>query len=481
MGEFPELFVFGGVMDRRTGESIQIRNPYVSQADRFAVSLKHMADTFLMMEEAKENFTKDEIREMCEGVSGKVCASCERRRECFERNREEVYQLVFELLDTIESYGVELNIETKRNLQKRCIRAPKFLRETLHVFQDAKQRMLWNNRIVQNRESCAVQLDTFAKMIQQATRELEASIFQDPPLEKKIRMQMKKSGIRMLSSVFFVNAHGRYEMHLTLKAEKGICATTRMAARILSTCTGRRMCPAQDERPVLGQEYGTLVFVEGPRYHILHGISRIGKECQQISGDNFVMLTLPGGQEAMVLSDGMGSGERASQESAMIVEMLEELLQAGFPPETALQMMNTALVMGREEVCFSTVDISCFDLYAGECRFLKAGASTTFIRKKDRMEHIYSGSLPLGVVPRQVMEDTRRTLEVGDVIVMLTDGVMDALPPGRQEELLDLIISGTSIENPKELAHYILEKVLELSSGEPKDDMTILVAGIWEV
>ena len=34
----------------------------------------------------------------------------------------------------------------------------------------------------------------------------------------------------------------------------------------------------------------------------------------------------------------------------MVVEMLEELLGAGFPVKTAVQMMNTALVIGREEV-----------------------------------------------------------------------------------------------------------------------------------
>ena len=47
--------------------------------------------------------------------------------------------------------------------------------------------------------------------------------------------------------------------------------------------------------------------------------------------------------------------------------------------------------------------------------------------------------------------------------------------------MLDLIIGGTSLENPKELAHYILQSVLELTNGEPKDDMTVLVAGIWEM
>ena len=44
----------------------------------------------------------------------------------------------------------------------------------------------------------------------------------------------------------------------------------------------------------------------------------------------------------MALSDGMGSGERAFRESTMVVEMLEELLNAGFPVKTAVQIMNTA-------------------------------------------------------------------------------------------------------------------------------------------
>ena len=85
----------------------------------------------------------------------------------------------------------------------------------------------------------------------------------------------------------------------------------------------------------------------------------------------------------------------------MLVEMLEELLGAGFPVETALSMINTALVMGREEVRFSTVDMSIFDLYNGKCEFVKAGAAVTFLRTKDGVEHIRSESLPLGVIQRQ--------------------------------------------------------------------------------
>ena len=127
------------------------------------------------------------------------------------------------------------------------------------------------------------------------------------------------------------------------------------------------------------------------------------------------------------------------------------------------------------------VDMSIFDLYNGKCEFVKAGAAVTFLRTKDGVEHIRSESLPLGVIQRQQSEKETRQLESGDVVVMVSDGILDALPAGEQEHLLDLMIGGSPLENPEELANYILDKVLELAAGKAGDDMTVLVAGIWKM
>lgn len=458
-----------------------VLNPYVTQVERFAVSLHHLGERFLRVEEPREVFLEEEIDVMCEFVMDKVCKGCDRREICMKEEKVKIHHMVREILYAVEIYGIELHMELKRRLQTECILAPRFLRETLETFQNAKKELLWQNKMIRNRENYAVQLDEFAQMIRHTMRELDASIFQDAPLERKIRSQLKRVGVRLLSSVFFVNPKGQYEIHITAKSEKGRCVSSKFVAAVVSKCTGRRMCLAPGERNVVGQEYGTMVCVEGPRFYTMQGVARIGKGCEKISGDSFAMVSLPGGQEAAIISDGMGSGEQALKESALVIEMLEELLQAGFPKETAFSMMNTALVMGREDVCFSTLDLSVFDLYTGACEFFKAGAATTFVRRKDKMEHIYSESLPLGVVHSQKIEKECCQLETGDMVIMVTDGVLDALPSGEQEQLLDLMILGSPIQNPKELAHYILEKVLELGKTPPADDMTVLVAGIWHI
>ncbi len=352
--------------------------------------------------------------------------------------------------------------------------------EDWNACEDIKDR-LWEQKMSLNREGCAVQLDAFAQMIQHSTHELDASIFADEHLEKKLKTKMGKIGIKLLSSVFFVTENGRYEIHVTVRAMKGYCVETRELARIISKCAGRTMCPEKNEKIAVGNEYCTISFVESTVFHTLQGVAKIGKGCDKISGDNFSMIELPGGKQGIILSDGMGAGEGANRESTMVVEVLEELLEAGFPKETAFQMLNTALVIGREEIRFSTVDMSLFDLYTGKCEIVKAGASTTFLKRGNCVEGIRSTSLPLGVVSKLELDQTELELQDGDMLIMVTDGVMDALPVGEQDLLMRMIMEGTNLQNPKEMAHHVLEQVLECSGEVPLDDMTVLVVGIWSL
>lgn len=456
-------------------------NPYVVQMDRFADSLRHLSEKFLHLEDYKGSFTRDEVEEMFLRVSEKVCSKCERKQWCLVEDRVHTSQMVYEILCTVEEYGAELNIETKRRLQKKCLMAPRFLREMLEVFENAKQRLLWNNQIVQNRQGCAVQLNSFANVIRNTVREIDAGIFEDEHLEKRIKNRLKRIGVKVISSVFLLTRQGCYEIHLTLRTGKGQCLQTKEIARVISECVGRTMVPEQGERMVVGEEYCTVVWVEGPRFHTLQGVARIGKGCDSISGDTFLMKNLPGGKQGVVLSDGMGSGEAAYRESAMVVEMMEELLMSGFPADTAVQLMNTALVTGREEVRFSTIDMCLFDLYQGECEFVKAGASSTFIRHDGKTERITSDTLPIGVLPEISLKRVTRQLSDGDFVVFMTDGVLDALPAVEQEALMGTFIGGNNINNPGELAHHVLGQVLEWTGEPPMDDMTVIAVGIWRI
>ena len=120
------------------------------------------------------------------------------------------------------------------------------------------------------------------------------------------------------------------------------------------------------------------------------------------------------------------------------------------------------MILQRKGGMFSSLDVCSLDLYTGICEFLKAGAATTFIRRGNWVETITSTSMAAGLVQKLEFEKTTKKLYDGDYLVMVTDGVLQA-----QEQM------------PKELGRYLLEKTLQYADYRAKDDMTVLVAGIW--
>ena len=173
------------------GQSLH-SSPYVEQIEKYANSLKQLSQTFLGLEEKRQAFSDEEIEGMFSRVRGKVCGKCEKCGWCWGENFVHTYQMGYEILSAVDHYGNELNTETKRKLMQRCIMAPRFLREMLEGFHDARQNMIWVNRMARSREGCAIQMDTFADMIQSTARELENSIFTDERLEKKVGTAPRK-------------------------------------------------------------------------------------------------------------------------------------------------------------------------------------------------------------------------------------------------------------------------------------------------
>ena len=61
----------------------------------------------------------------------------------------------------------------------------------------------------------------------------------------------------------------------------------------------------------------------------------------------------------------------------------------------------------------------------------------------------------------------------------MSDGVVDALPFADKEGRMCKILESISAANPSAFAAKILEEVLGFCEDERRDDMTVLVLGIW--
>lgn len=342
-----------------------------------------------------------------------------------------------------------------------------------------KVHAAWNARMDEQRVAVATQLTEISEIMEGAIRRAYDTK-EDTSLERQLKRLLYKRGILLKKVYVYDNEEQRKEVYLTIRTRKKRCISNKDAAECLSEAMGSPMMPSHEARAFVRNEFTSTCFVEKTNFEVVYGVERCVGDYQQISGDSFSFLQKEEGQFLASLSDGMGTGLNAYQESEKVVDLLEQFLEAGFSKETAVKMINSALVLRDQGKTFSTIDISSIDLYSGVCEFLKIGAATSFIKRGNWVEAITSTSLPAGVFQQTDYEKTCRKLYDGDMVIMVTDGVLDVLPMEHQEKLMKDIILEHQTNNPKELADYILSRVRQYKSGRFLDDMTVLVMGIWK-
>jgi len=328
--------------------------------------------------------------------------------------------------------------------------------------------------------AAAVQLNETANLLESMCGYLTQEQQDEQELFEQIKQELKRNRVLVREGSIVALSNGRKRIKLLLKTEDRRILTAKEAAQIISQVAGQRFCPSNDGRTIINGEYAWVIFLEDTNFMILQGTASLNKNGEKISGDNFSCTALAEGRYLMGIVDGMGSGETANEESEEVIELLEELIRAGFQEAAALSMVNAVLSGGEQEESSTTVDLALTDLYTGTCNFLKSGAAATFIRRNHWVEVLKSTSLPIGILPEPDCECTAKKLYDGDYIVMLSDGVLEAIDGEEKEEELGRILMDLTLQNPKEMAEYILNYAMERSNGVARDDMTVLVTGIWK-
>lgn len=197
------------------------------------------------------------------------------------------------------------------------------------------------------------------------------------------------------------------------------------------------------------------------------GAYQIPRGKNNVCGDCYETFTDPHGNLYIILSDGMGTGSRARVDSAMACMVLSKLLKSGISLPAALETVNTVLMVKSADESYATLDICRIDLNSGECAVYKAGASTTYIKSADKLVRAALSSPPAGVGGRLSVPAQKFTVGAGDVIVMMTDGVVP------DEQWLSLELSKPS--EPYELSERIA-KAARRSDARDDDISVISVA-----
>ena len=173
-----------------------------------------------------------------------------------------------------------------------------------------------------------------------------------------------------------------------------------------------------------------------PRLRVERGAARSPMAAGLPSGDCCRVCRLDGARLLALVSDGMGSGPDAAGESAAAARLLTLLMRAGADPELAAEAANALLMERGVEDMFATADALILDLATGAAAFLKLAACPTLILRGGEVLQVSGGRLPLGILEGVRPQVTRARLMAGDAVLLVSDGIFDALGPDALEALL---------------------------------------------
>ena len=263
---------------------------------------------------------------------------------------------------------------------------------------------------------------------------------------------------------------GARQMEIVAALGRGVWSPE-LAARAsveLSRTFGRAYAPGEG---VGGRE---IKFVRLPRLRASASASCHSRQAGVPSGDSHAIRSLEGDRLLLMLSDGMGSGEAAARESAQTLRLLGQFLAADVPKSLALETVNELMLARTDSDMFATVDLCVIDLASGVAEFSKLAACRSLIVRREEVLTVEGGRLPLGILEGVRPSVCRVQLEPGDVVVMASDGVMEAV----DEETLARLLIDHSRQPPEMLAETIVTRVEQLADPARRDDMTALCARI---
>jgi len=465
----------------RISYSRRMRDITVQKLRRFARAFGEMAKTFQEISETRTPTDRQDINVLFDRVADRICSDCSSCLHCWERNFYDTYQVMFKIVEKLEAKGRVEESDIPGYFLDRCARISDFVNAVNNMYELFKVGVIWKSKLDESLSVISRQFEGMSGVISTLAGEIDTEVNFLTPLEEQISAALHHMGIKVREVIVYKNNWGKYEANVLHNACGGARVCISAIEKAVSDAVGKKMTRVNEDCVKERDGSCSIKLIEAENLRITTGIARIPKYGSEVSGDSFTFMNGENGKHTMALSDGMGTGYSAAAQSRAVINMLESFFESGFDKEMAVSLVNSALMLKSNEDLSCTIDISIIDLFNGEVEFVKIGAAPTYIKRADTVEIIRAATLPAGILPGIDAELARRRVEAGDMIIMVTDGIIDSFSgdlPG--EKSLLKFIQKMDCLNPQKIADSILEEADRYCGNKPCDDMTVLVAKVWK-
>lgn len=206
----------------------------------------------------------------------------------------------------------------------------------------------------------------------------------------------------------------------------------------------------------------------------------------QIGGDFYDFIWHDPAHLGLVVGDVAGKAISAALYMARVTSELRSRAAIARTPARLLRRVNQEIAQLGDDGMFATLVYCIYDLENQSLVFTNAGHCTPLLRRGERvfpLEAERAHTPPLGVTPELEAGEARVQLQTGDMLIMVSDGILEARDARGIEYGLSRLSRciRTATGTAEDVVKAILADVDHHTQDQPQgDDMTIVAMAIAE-
>ena len=398
-----------------------------------------------------------------------VCKECDNFLRC-KKNERAIGNDINKMIDIGFAKGKLSLIDLPNDISTTCIHPNNVLYGLNKLLADYRNRLIENENLSVGRKLIASEAFGIAEVLQGLALESGQLLKFNNKLERLLFDKLVKGGF-IVSELLLFGEEDRLTVNLIITMKEFSMLSLQ---NLISQTLGINMIVV--DKVTISQEKLYLSFKKANDYDAVFGIAKRTKDGSVASGDTYSMTKISSDKYLVALSDGMGSGKDAENVSSVSLSLIESFYKAGLNENLILDTVNKLLTINTEDY-FTALDISVINLNTCSADFIKYGAPYGFIISENGIKIIEGCSLPLGIIDGLKPSIATTTLNEGDMILLVTDGISDAF--NNSGAIIDYLRT-LPAKNPQSLADEVLSYAIALNNGEIKDDMTALAVRVYK-
>lgn len=454
----------------------KLRDVTASRVEQFSSLFQTLSNSF---SNPGVEDTDRETDAFLSNVTACTCQTCFRKEHCWVKNFDQTYDLMTQIMNETGEGNKEISDpKLKRALNDHCIKANKVVEAILEEQKSYGQQAKLKQKVKESRRLVAEQLRGVSQVMGDFASEIKRERDTHQLQEEQILQKLQELGLEVDNVEIYNLEEGAVDIEMTLPNDYfGQCE--KVIAPLLSDILEESIIVGKEKQAEVPGGPCQVIFCSARTYEIETGVAHTAKGGGWISGDNYSMFELGAGKYAIAISDGMGNGERADNESSDTLKLLSKVLKSGINETVAIKSINSILSLRTTEEIFSTLDLAMIDLQDAKAKFLKIGSNPSFIKRGNSVRMVDAGNLPMGMIEDFDVDVINEQLKSGDLLIMMSDGIYDA-PKNieNKEAWIKRKIREIQTDDPQDIADLILEDVIRAADGFIEDDMTIVVSKI---